>query len=91
LALVYHALGRQADAERQLERLKTTVGFDAESLAVAEVYAQWGNKADALQWLTKAEQSGSFELISIRVNWALDPLRNEPQFKALEARMHFPP
>jgi len=26
-----------------------------------------------------------------RVNWELDPIRNEPQFKAIEARMNFPP
>jgi hypothetical protein len=32
-----------------------------------------------------------FELIFMKVDWALDPIRNEPQFKAIEARMKFPP
>jgi hypothetical protein len=27
----------------------------------------------------------------LKVNWYLDPIRGEPQFKAIEARMNFPP
>jgi hypothetical protein len=27
----------------------------------------------------------------LRVAWSLDPIRNEPEFKAVEARMNFPP
>jgi hypothetical protein len=27
----------------------------------------------------------------LRVAWTLDPIRNEPEFKALERRLNFPP
>jgi len=90
LALAYHALGRQVDAERDLEQLKAIDG-DAEALSYAEIYAQWGNKAAALQWLSKAERQGDAGLAPLRVNWFFDPIRNEPQFKAIVARMNFPP
>jgi hypothetical protein len=47
--------------------------------------------AAALQWLTKAERLRDPSFQNLRVDWALDPIRNEPQFKAIEARMNFPP
>jgi tetratricopeptide (TPR) repeat protein len=91
LALVYHALGRQADAERELEKFKAAPGHFAEEYALAGLYAQWGDKEAALRWLTEAEHLHNFDLIAIKVDWMLDPIRNEPQFKAIDALMHFPP
>lgn len=93
LALVYHTLGRQADAEREMEQLKAMIpGYDGLAWEVARVYAQWGDKQAAIRWLSRAEQIGSVDLYAgLRVDWALDPIRNEPQFKAMEARMKFPP
>jgi TolB-like protein/tetratricopeptide (TPR) repeat protein len=90
LALVYHTLGRQADAEHELEQFKTLDG-DAAAYAYAEIYAQWGNGPDALQWLTKTKRLHSTALQRLKVDPLLDPIRNEPQFKALLARMKFPP
>jgi serine/threonine-protein kinase len=91
LALVYHTLGRQADAERELEKFKAVPGRYDEEYDLAGLYAQWGDKAAALQWLTQAERVHNFELLSMKVDWTLDPIRNEPQFKAIEARLRFPP
>jgi serine/threonine-protein kinase len=90
LALAYHALARQADAERELEQFKT-LGGDAASYRYAEIYAQWGNKASALHWLTEAEELHDPLLVQMRVDPLLDPIRNEPQFKAIEGRLNFPP
>jgi serine/threonine-protein kinase len=90
LALVYHKLGRQADAQRELEKFQAVTREDGE-FGVAEIYAQWGDKPTALQWLARAERLHNFDLLSLRVDWALDPIRNEPQFKAIESRLHFPP
>jgi TolB-like protein/Tfp pilus assembly protein PilF len=90
LALVYHALGRQGDGERELEKLRG-IDEDHSAYTCATIYAQWGNKAEALRWLAKAVQLLDPGLQSLRVNWMLDPIRNEPEFKAIEARMNFPP
>jgi hypothetical protein len=90
LALVYHALGRQSDAERELNQLEALNG-DASAYAYAVIYAQWGNKSAALQWLGRAERQFDPGMSNIRVDWMLDPLRSEPQFQAIEARMNFPP
>jgi len=90
LALVYHAFGRLADAERELEKFKAIDG-SAAALDYAAIYAQWRNTTAALQWLTTAQRQGDTGLMQIKVSWLLDPIRNEPQFKAIEARMNFPP
>jgi tetratricopeptide (TPR) repeat protein len=90
MAVVYHSLGRQDDAKRELEKL---IALDGDSVAaeIAGIYAQLGNKAAALQWLTKAEQQYDSGLQSLKIDWTHDPIRNEPQFKAIEKRMNFPP
>ena len=90
LAMAYHALGRQVDAERELEKFKAMDG-DTAAYELAGIYAQFGNRTSALQWLAKAEQLRDSGLQQLRVDWTLDPIRNEPQFKAIEARMKFPP
>jgi TolB-like protein/Flp pilus assembly protein TadD len=90
LALVYHALGRQADAEHELDQFKKLDG-DGGAIAYAEICAQWGNAPAALQWLHKAERLSVVGRAYLKVDMLLDPIRNEPQFKALLARMNFPP
>lgn len=90
LALVYHALGRQSDAERELAQLRAEDG-DVSAYTYAQIYAQWGDKASALQWLATADRLRDPTLQIIKGDWELDPIRGEPQFKAVEARMNFPP
>jgi tetratricopeptide (TPR) repeat protein len=90
LALAYHALERQADAEREFEHLRALDG-DSWAHSYAGIYARWGNGAAALQWLRTAEQLHDPGLSWMKVDWELDPIRNDAQFKAIEARLKFPP
>jgi TolB-like protein/Tfp pilus assembly protein PilF len=90
LALAYHALGRQSDAESELKKFQALDGDKAAGL-YAGVYAQFKNAAAALRWLSKAEQLRDPILWTLKVDWHLDPIRNEPEFKAMLARMNFPP
>jgi tetratricopeptide (TPR) repeat protein len=90
LTLAYHALGRHVDAESELEKLRALRG-EPVAYEYAEIYAQWGNTTSALRWLPKAEQLRDPGFQSLRVSWEFDPIRNELQFKAIEARMKFPP
>jgi len=90
LALAYHASGRRDDAERELNTFKA---IDGETSAVfyAGTYAQWGERSSALEWLKKAERLRDPMLTELRADWEFDPLRDDPEFKAIEARMNFPP
>jgi TolB-like protein/Tfp pilus assembly protein PilF len=90
LALAYHFLGRQTDAERELNKFQALDG-DSAAYSYARVYSQWGDVTTALQWLAKAEKLHDPLLWLLKVDWHLDPLRNEAQFKAIVARMNFPP
>jgi TolB-like protein/Tfp pilus assembly protein PilF len=90
LAMVYHALGRQVDAEHELDQYKTLVA-DARPYRFAQIYAQWGDAPAALQSLVRAEQAHGIYIWLLKMDPLLDPIRNEPQFKALLARMKFPP
>ena len=90
LAMVYHGLGRQVDADHELALYKKITG-DARPYRMAEIYAQWGDTPTALQWLLRAKQLPDINFLLIKVDPLLDPIRNEPQFKALVARLKFPP
>jgi hypothetical protein len=83
-------LGRQADADHELAQYKKIVG-DARPYRMAEIYAQWGDAPTALQSLLRAEQLPDINFLLIKVDPLLDPVRNDRQFKALLARMKFPP
>jgi serine/threonine-protein kinase len=89
LAVVYHKLGRHADAETQLSRLKAAQGDDAAD-EYAEIYAQWGNAPKALEWLEIALRLRSPDLEQLKVDGFLDPLRKEPRFRAIEKALKFP-
>ena len=89
LALAYQALGRHEEAERELEALRALDG-DYGALWYAAIYAQWGEPAAALQWLATAERLRDPNLVWLRREWKLDPIRSEPDFKALERRLNFP-
>jgi serine/threonine-protein kinase len=100
LALAYHKLGRQADAETALARFKALEG-NAGAYGYATIYAQWGNTPKALEWLETALQvrnavcrrpSEAGEcLINLKTDPLLDPLRQEPRFQAIERELKFPP
>jgi TolB-like protein/Tfp pilus assembly protein PilF len=90
LALAYHALGRPGDAEKSLQQFKAR-SPGIMSVEEAGIYAQWGRPAQALQTLLQAERQRDPGFQVLKVFWCLDPIRSEPQFKLIEARMHYPP
>jgi tetratricopeptide (TPR) repeat protein len=90
LALALRGLQHGVDARRELEKLED-LQVDGGAYQYAAFYAQWGDRNTALQWLTKAARLRDPKLIYMQADWMLDPIRNEPQFKALESRMNFPP
>jgi serine/threonine-protein kinase len=89
LALAYHKLGRQTDAASALARFKALQG-NAGAYGYAEVYAQWGNTREALTWLETALRLRDPNLVNLKVDPFLDPLRKEPRFRAIERELRFP-
>jgi len=89
LAVIYDKLGRHADAEAELAKMKTALG-DAAAYQYATIYAQWGNRAQALAWLDTALRVRDPGLVELKTDPLLDPLRQEPRFKAIERELKFP-
>jgi TolB-like protein/Flp pilus assembly protein TadD len=89
LALVYHKLGRQADAQALLEKHQAAYG-DVAAYQHAEIYAQWGDSAKAREWLVTAVRVRDPGLTWLKTDPFLDPVRKEPWFKAIEQELKFP-
>ena len=89
LAVTYDKLGRHADAEAELAKMRTAFG-DAEAYQCAEIYAQWGDTAKALEWLETALRLRDPGLVQLKTDPLMDPLRQEPRFQAIERELKFP-
>jgi tetratricopeptide (TPR) repeat protein len=89
LGAVYDKLGRHADAEAALAKYRATEG-DAAAYQYATIYAQWGNRSKALEWLDTAIRLRDPGLEFLKTDPLLDPLRKEPRFQAIERQLKFP-
>jgi TolB-like protein/tetratricopeptide (TPR) repeat protein len=90
LAMAYDKLGRHANAEALLPKLTAAFGVDAPAYQYAEIYAQWGNRTKALEWLETALQVRDPGVTLLKVDPFLDPLRAEPRFQAVMRELKFP-
>jgi TolB-like protein/Flp pilus assembly protein TadD len=89
LAVILDKLGRHADAEAELSKLKAENGDDT-AYQYATIYAQWGDRAQALEWLETALRLRDGGLVQLKTDPLLDPLRKEPRFQAIERELRFP-
>jgi TolB-like protein/Flp pilus assembly protein TadD len=89
LAVVSDKLGRHADAEAVLAKMRVA-NADSASVQYAEIYAQWGNIPKALEWLDTAVRVHDPGLAFLKTDPLLDPLRTEPRFHAIERELKFP-
>ena len=89
LSMVYEKLGRHAEAEAMLAKIRGLAG-DRFAEGYADVYAQWGDTARALDWLEAAVRVRDPYLAYTKINPFFDPLRKEPRFQAIEQALRFP-
>ncbi len=89
LAVIYDKLGRHADAEAELSKIKAAFG-DAGAYQYATIYAQWGQRAKALEWLETALRLRDPGLALLKTDPLMDPLRQELRFQAIERELKFP-
>ncbi len=89
LAVVYEKLGRHTDAEAELAKMMTVLG-DAAAYQYASIYAQWGDRSKALQWLETAMRLRDPGLQQLKTDPLMDPVRQEPRFQAVLRELKFP-
>jgi TolB-like protein/Flp pilus assembly protein TadD len=89
LGVIYDKLGRHADAEVNLAKINAAFG-NTMAYQYATIYAQWGNRARALEWLETAWRLRDSGLEFLKTDPLLDPLRQEPRFQAIERELKFP-
>jgi hypothetical protein len=57
----------------------------------AEVAAQCGQTGAALHWLETAYTLNDPTMIELKASIFLDPIRHTPRYKAIEAKLDYPP
>jgi TolB-like protein/Flp pilus assembly protein TadD len=81
LAIVYTALGKQAEAEQALRNLQA--GFKDSPYTIATVYAYRNDREQAFEWLERAYTERDSALASIKVDPLLKPLVDDPRYARL--------
>jgi tetratricopeptide (TPR) repeat protein len=89
LAIAYEKLHRHADAQAELAALTRETG-DTAAYQYAQIHAQWGETGKALDWLDTGYRIQDPGLGSMKVDALVDPLRGEPRFRQLLAKLKFP-
>ena len=89
LAVTYDKLERHTDAEAMLAKYMGSRG-DADAFQYAEIYAQWGNTAKALEWLDTAMRLRDPGLLFLKTDPLMGPLHKEPRFQAMMRVLKFP-
>jgi TolB-like protein/tetratricopeptide (TPR) repeat protein len=94
IALYGYACARAGRREEALGMIKQLKDLDrggyVDAFIVAFPYVGLGEKQRALDALEKAYEQRSPRLVYLKVMRALDPLRGEPRFQSLVARLKFP-
>jgi TolB-like protein/Tfp pilus assembly protein PilF len=92
LAQVRALSGNQSEARKILRRLeKPSTPMFVSAWDLALIYAALGEKEKALTQLEKAADQRVGWIVLLGVDPALDSLRAEPRFRALQRRVHIPP
>jgi TolB-like protein/tetratricopeptide (TPR) repeat protein len=91
LAIAWHRLAQESAAQRELAALRASAADETDqAYQYAQVYGQWGDTAAALTWLETAYAARDPGLVQLKVDFLMDPLRRDPRFEALLAKLKFP-
>jgi Flp pilus assembly protein TadD len=89
LTVTYEKLGRHADAERELTKLRAAFG-DNSAYHCATIYAAWGDTAKALELLARAVRLPDAGVVHVKTDALIDLLRSDRRFQAIERDLKFP-
>ena len=88
LALVYDRLRRHADAETELQNGPRRV-MQGPTRRLKSIRS-WGNSPKVLEWLDTAMRRRDRDLVNLKTDPLMDPLRHESRFQAIERELQFP-
>jgi tetratricopeptide (TPR) repeat protein len=88
LGHAYGLAGKPGKAQKIVDELLTRAKTEYVSAwAIAVIYIGMGETDSAMEWLEKAYQDRNASLVWLKVNPEFDPIRSDPRFKDLLARL----
>jgi len=92
LGYAYAVTGKRSEAQKILDELQEQAKRRYVSpWLIALIYTGLGNKDQAFSWLEKAYEDRSVNLMYLKVEPILDPLRSDPRYADLMRRMNLTP
>jgi adenylate cyclase len=88
LSLAYSASGDKTKAMDEFKKISQEDYLKIDPVVVGEFYISQGNFDEALEQLERGFDSHSIMMIALKIDPFLDPIRNEPRFKALLKKMN---
>lgn len=89
LALAYHTLGRQKDADTKLAELIEN-HQEVAACQIAEIYAHRGDADRAFEWLERAYAQRDAGLAQLKGDPLLKSLEGDPRYVAFLKKMRLP-
>jgi hypothetical protein len=83
LSLAYSVSGDKIKAKSEFEKISKEEYLKIDPVLIAEFYISQKDITEALIQLERGFDIHSINMIALRNNPFLDPVRNEPRFKAL--------
>jgi hypothetical protein len=76
--------------EYALEKRKTQSASTRYAYHIAQSYAELGDKNQAFLWLNTCYQERNPEMLSLKTDFRLDPIRSDPRFAQLIRKVGLP-
>ena len=73
----------------EIRQAQRKTGYSS-AYKIAQLHADLGNKDQAFKWLNTAYQERDFNLIGLKTDFLLDPLRSDPRFAELVRKVGLP-
>jgi Tfp pilus assembly protein PilF len=91
LGVAYALSGDRARARKVLDELKNPSRPYLPAYSIAMVYAGLADKEQTISWLKKGYEERNDDLVYMKIEPVLDPMRSDPRFQDLIRGVDFPP
>ncbi len=91
LGIAYALSGDRARAREVLSKLENPSQPYLPAYSIATVYAGLADKERTISWLKKGYEERNNDMVYMKIEPVLDPIRSDPRFQDLIRRVGFPP